>query len=82
MSSTETVASLTPDIGRLAEVAPREGVNCVAGDGDKWKSRMFGPGLGVAGDLVTIVITAEHPRMESGFPKEPGFPFACRESSG
>jgi trans-2,3-dihydro-3-hydroxyanthranilate isomerase len=53
LPSRETVASLTPDIGRLGEVAPREGVNCIAGAGGSWKSRMFGPGLGVAEDPAT-----------------------------
>jgi len=53
LPSPESVASLTPAIGRLAEAAPREGVNCIAGAGASWKSRMFGPGLGVAEDPAT-----------------------------
>src|SRR4029077_4196489 len=29
------------------------GINCIAGDGLRWKTRMFGPGLGVSEDPAT-----------------------------
>ncbi len=53
LDSLDAVAGLRPDFGRLGAVAPRDGVNCVAGQGTSWKSRMFGPGLGVHEDPAT-----------------------------
>jgi len=52
LESKEAVAALTPDQGRLLELG-RFGFNCFAGDGRSWKTRMFGPGLGVAEDPAT-----------------------------
>jgi trans-2,3-dihydro-3-hydroxyanthranilate isomerase len=52
LESEDEVASLSPDfaaLGRLGEVA----VNCFAGAGAKWKTRMFAPGAGVAEDPAT-----------------------------
>jgi trans-2,3-dihydro-3-hydroxyanthranilate isomerase len=46
------VAALVPDVQRLARVGPY-GINCFAGSGSRWRSRMFGPGLGVPEDPAT-----------------------------
>lgn len=40
-SSEEEVAALTPDVRRFGLV----GINCFAGAGERWKTRMFGMGL-------------------------------------
>jgi len=53
LSSKEEVAALRPDIGRLAELLPRSTISCVAGEGTGWKSRVFGPDLGVTEDPAT-----------------------------
>ncbi len=52
LDSPEAVAILRPDFGRLAELV-EHGVNCFAGSGDRWKTRMFAPGAGVAEDPAT-----------------------------
>src|SRR5246500_2799239 len=46
------VAKLRPDIGALAELGPL-GVSCFAESDGRVKTRMFGPGLGVAEDPAT-----------------------------
>ncbi|MHB8470398.1 MAG: PhzF family phenazine biosynthesis protein [Gaiellaceae bacterium] len=46
------VAALRPDQQALAALGAF-GANCVAGEGTRWKSRMFAPGLGVAEDPAT-----------------------------
>jgi trans-2,3-dihydro-3-hydroxyanthranilate isomerase len=46
------VATLDPDLGVLAKLAG-VGVNCFAGSGARWKTRMFGPALGVPEDPAT-----------------------------
>jgi trans-2,3-dihydro-3-hydroxyanthranilate isomerase len=48
----DAVAALEPDLGALAGHA-RVGANCFAGDGTRWKTRMFSPPLGVAEDPAT-----------------------------
>ena len=48
----EAVGALRPDLGALADHAG-VAANCFAGDGDRWKTRMFGPALGVAEDPAT-----------------------------
>jgi trans-2,3-dihydro-3-hydroxyanthranilate isomerase len=48
----DAVAALDPDLGALAKHSG-VGVNCFAGSGTRWKTRMFGPGLGVAEDPAT-----------------------------
>jgi trans-2,3-dihydro-3-hydroxyanthranilate isomerase len=53
LGSEEDVASLRPDVGRLAELPAVLGVNCFAGSGKRWKTRMFAPGGGVAEDPAT-----------------------------
>jgi trans-2,3-dihydro-3-hydroxyanthranilate isomerase len=52
LGSREEVAALDPDIQRLRALGDF-GFNCFAGEGTSWKTRMFGPGLGVAEDPAT-----------------------------
>jgi trans-2,3-dihydro-3-hydroxyanthranilate isomerase len=52
LSSEQEVASLRPDFGALAELTDA-GVNCFAGSGTRWKTRMFAPTYGVAEDPAT-----------------------------
>jgi trans-2,3-dihydro-3-hydroxyanthranilate isomerase len=51
------VAALKPDFGALTEVSLRFdellGVSCFAGGGTRWKTRMFGPAMGVPEDPAT-----------------------------
>lgn len=47
------VASLRPDLARLAAAAPDCGVSAFAGAGRAWKTRMFAPTHGVAEDPAT-----------------------------
>jgi len=49
----EDVARLSPDFAALRRLAPDVGVNCFAGHGARWKTRMFAPGSGVAEDPAT-----------------------------
>lgn len=52
LDSRERVSSLRPDLSALG--AHRvTGVNCFAGEGAQWKTRMFGPAVGVAEDAAT-----------------------------
>ena len=50
--SEDAVAALRPDIGALERLG-EYGINCYAGSGERWKTRMFGPALGVAEDPAT-----------------------------
>lgn len=52
LGSMAEVAALRPDQQRLAALGAY-GINCFAGDGLTWKTRMFGPGLGVPEDPAT-----------------------------
>jgi trans-2,3-dihydro-3-hydroxyanthranilate isomerase len=52
LGSEDEVAALRPNPEQLAELGP-VGINCVAGQGLRWKSRMFAPGLGVPEDPAT-----------------------------
>src|SRR5262249_42219845 len=52
LSSKAEVAALRPDTGRLADVVTGT-VNCVAGGGMSWKSRVFPPHLGITEDAAT-----------------------------
>ena len=52
LASEEAVAGLAPDLGALAGDALL-GVNCFAGSGRRWKTRMFAPGEGVPEDPAT-----------------------------
>jgi trans-2,3-dihydro-3-hydroxyanthranilate isomerase len=66
------VAALRPDLGRLAELG-EVGVSCFSVAGSRVKTRMFGPGLGVAEDPATgsaagplAVHLARHGRIDFG----------------
>jgi trans-2,3-dihydro-3-hydroxyanthranilate isomerase len=50
LSSEDEVAGLRPDWGRLPEELC---FNCFAGEGSRWKTRMFAPSSGVAEDPAT-----------------------------
>jgi trans-2,3-dihydro-3-hydroxyanthranilate isomerase len=50
--SEDEVAALAPDLQRV-EALGAYGINCFAGAGGHWKTRMFAPGLGVAEDPAT-----------------------------
>jgi len=52
LGSQEEVAALKPDQQRLAALGVY-GINCFAGEGLSWKTRMFGPMLGMAEDPAT-----------------------------
>jgi trans-2,3-dihydro-3-hydroxyanthranilate isomerase len=52
LGSEVEVAALAPDQQRLAAVG-LAGINCIAGSGSRWKSRMFAPSLGIAEDPAT-----------------------------
>lgn len=47
------VAELKPDFGRLRRLVGDTGVNCFAATGDRVKTRMFAPELGMAEDAAT-----------------------------
>ena len=47
------VAALRPDLGAVARLGERIGVNCFAGSGSSFKTRMFAPALGVPEDAAT-----------------------------
>jgi trans-2,3-dihydro-3-hydroxyanthranilate isomerase len=70
--SEDEVAALRPDLARLGALAG-VGVNAFAGSGGHWKTRMFGPGLGVPEDPATgsaagplAVHLARHGRIPFG----------------
>jgi trans-2,3-dihydro-3-hydroxyanthranilate isomerase len=52
LESEAQVAALQPDLPAVARVTDA-GVNCFAGAGQRWKTRMFAPGHGVAEDPAT-----------------------------
>lgn len=51
LESREDVAALRPDLGALTELEVM--VSCFAGEGARWKTRMFAPADGVAEDPAT-----------------------------
>jgi trans-2,3-dihydro-3-hydroxyanthranilate isomerase len=51
LGSEADVAALRPDFGALAQF--HTGINCFAGSGTRWKTRMFAPAAGVAEDPAT-----------------------------
>jgi trans-2,3-dihydro-3-hydroxyanthranilate isomerase len=53
LGSEEEVAALEPDMTALARLPDVLGVNCFAGSGARWKTRMFAPGGGVPEDPAT-----------------------------
>lgn len=73
LGSVEEVAALRPDQSRLADLDAVLGVNCLAGSGTKWKTRMFAPAGGVPEDPATgsaagplALHLARHGRIEFG----------------
>jgi len=72
LASEERVAALRPDAARL-RTAGDVAVNCFAGEGARWKTRMFAPGHGVDEDPATgsaagplALHLARHGRIEFG----------------
>jgi trans-2,3-dihydro-3-hydroxyanthranilate isomerase len=68
----DAVAELTPDFGAIQRLTAA-GVNCFAGAGTNWKTRMFAPGAGPAEDPATgsaagplAIHLARHGRIEFG----------------
>jgi trans-2,3-dihydro-3-hydroxyanthranilate isomerase len=53
LGSEDAVASLRPDFARLGDLPAVLGINCFAGNGSRWKTRMFAPGGGVPEDPAT-----------------------------
>lgn len=51
LGSKEEVAAVRPDLSALAELGAY--VSCFAGEGARWKTRMFAPGAGVPEDPAT-----------------------------
>jgi trans-2,3-dihydro-3-hydroxyanthranilate isomerase len=52
LASEAEVAALQPNFQQLSEFGP-VGINCFAGDGLRWKTRVFVPGFGVPEDPAT-----------------------------
>ncbi|MET0135651.1 MAG: PhzF family phenazine biosynthesis protein [Kibdelosporangium sp.] len=72
VDNVDVVANLRPDLSELATL-PAIGVSCFAGSGKQWKTRMFGPSLGVPEDPATgsaagllAVHLARHGRIAFG----------------
>jgi trans-2,3-dihydro-3-hydroxyanthranilate isomerase len=72
LSSEAEVEALTPDLGALRALGAI-GVSCFAGDGARFNTRMFAPGLGVPEDPATgsaagplAVHLARHRRIDYG----------------
>ena len=53
LRSEEEVAALKPDLSSIADLGEVLGVNCFAGAGSRWKTRMFIPGGGISEDPAT-----------------------------
>jgi trans-2,3-dihydro-3-hydroxyanthranilate isomerase len=53
LASTEEVAALDPDLGRLSTLPAITNASCCAGSGRRWKTRMFAPAGGVPEDPAT-----------------------------
>jgi trans-2,3-dihydro-3-hydroxyanthranilate isomerase len=73
LQSEAEVAALRPDLGALARLPDVLGVNCFAGSGTRWKTRMFAPAGGVPEDPATgsaagplACHLVRHGRVESG----------------
>ncbi|HET7807955.1 MAG TPA: PhzF family phenazine biosynthesis protein [Gaiellaceae bacterium] len=74
LGSEDDVATLRPDFNALLDISGGlVGVDCFAGSGGRWKSRMFAPGAGVAEDPATgsaagplAVHLARHGRIAFG----------------
>ena len=73
LPSEEAVAGLEPDYAALTRLTGIVGVNCFAGSGTRWKTRMFAPADGVPEDPATgsaagplAVHLARHGRIPFG----------------
>jgi trans-2,3-dihydro-3-hydroxyanthranilate isomerase len=73
LPSEQAVAALDPDLSALARLTGYVGANCFAGNGARWKTRMFAPGDGVPEDPATgsaagplAVHLARHGRIPFG----------------
>jgi trans-2,3-dihydro-3-hydroxyanthranilate isomerase len=73
LASDDAVVSLRPDFSALSDLPAVLGVNCFAGEGSRWKTRMFAPAGGVAEDPATgsaagplAVHLARHGRIAFG----------------
>jgi trans-2,3-dihydro-3-hydroxyanthranilate isomerase len=73
LASEEAVAALRPNLGSLGVLPPVLGINCFAGSGTCWKTRMFAPGGGMPEDPATgsaagplAVHLARHGRIAFG----------------
>jgi trans-2,3-dihydro-3-hydroxyanthranilate isomerase len=73
LATEEDVAGLRPDLAALADVDEALGVNCIAGQGTRWKTRMFIPSGGIAEDPATgsaagplALHLARHGRIDFG----------------
>lgn len=53
LESEDAVARLAPDLSALSRHFTELGVNCFAGSGTRWKTRMFAPGTGAHEDPAT-----------------------------
>jgi trans-2,3-dihydro-3-hydroxyanthranilate isomerase len=53
LPSEDAVAALQPNLSALADLPAVLGINCFAGSGSRWKTRMFAPGNGVPEDPAT-----------------------------
>lgn len=53
LGSEDEVAALRPDLKALSDLPGVVGLNCFAGSGSRWKTRMFAPAGGVAEDPAT-----------------------------
>ena len=53
LGSEDEVAAVRPDMNVLTALPAAMGVNCLAGSGARWKTRMFAPGGGVPEDPAT-----------------------------
>ena len=53
LESEDAVAAVRPDLSRVAELPGVVGINCFAGSGTNWKTRMFAPVDGVPEDPAT-----------------------------
>jgi trans-2,3-dihydro-3-hydroxyanthranilate isomerase len=72
LASEDEVARLAPDFGSLARLT-HAGVNCFAGSGTRWKTRMFAPADGVPEDPASgsaagplAIHLARHGRIKFG----------------
>jgi trans-2,3-dihydro-3-hydroxyanthranilate isomerase len=53
LASEDGVAAVEPDLAALVRLGAILGVNCFAGEGPRWKTRMFAPGGGIPEDPAT-----------------------------